>query len=113
MSVSEWVTLPAEVFVAAADEGFHFAVRDGALQHPETAIGVDPLNAAGADFLLHRSDARGDFVGGFDMVHLDVDDADPEGDAGVDAFEGVDVARRAMGEFEDQMIGVQLVEEGV
>lgn len=103
--------LPSEVFVAAADEGFHFAVGDGALEHPETAIGMDPLHATGADFFLHGFDARGDFVGGLDVVDLDVDHADAEGDFLVDMLERIEVAGGAVGEFEDEVVGVEGVEE--
>lgn len=106
MPPSPWRRLQAEVFVAAADEGFHFAVGDRAFEHPETAVGVDPLYTAGADFLFHGFDARGDFVGGLDVIHLDVDHADAEGDFLVDVLEGIEVARRTVGEFEDEVVGV-------
>ena len=72
---------------------------------------MDPFHAAGADFLFHGFDSRGDFVGGFDMVHLDVDHADAEGDFLVDVFEGIEVAGGTMGEFEDEVVGVKGVEE--
>ncbi len=52
---------------------------------------MDPADAAGADLLLDGLDARGDLVGGLDVVHLDVDDADAEGDLFVDALEGVEI----------------------
>ena len=72
---------------------------------------MDPLHAAGADFLFHSFDARGDFVGGLDVVHLDVDHADAEGDFLVDVFESIEVAGRTVGEFENEVVGVEGVEE--
>ena len=40
-----------EVFVATGDECFDFAVGDGAFEHPESAVGVHPADAAGPGFL--------------------------------------------------------------
>ena len=72
---------------------------------------MDPFHAARADFLFHGFDARGDFVGGLDVVHFDVDHADAEGDFFVDVFEGIEVAGRTVGEFEDEVVSVEGVEE--
>ena len=72
---------------------------------------MHPAHAVGADFLFNGFDAFRDFVGGLDVVHLDVDHADAEGDFLVDALEGIQVGGGAVGEFEDEVVGVERVEE--
>src|ERR1035437_3975114 len=103
--------LESQVLVAAGDEGLDLAVGDAALEHPEAAVGVHPADATGADLLFHGLDARRDLVGGLDVVHLDVDHADAEEDFFVDVLERIDVALRAVGEFEHEMVAMQRVEE--
>ena len=68
----------AEIFVAAGDERLNLAVRHRTFEHPETTIRMHPTHAAVADNFLGAFDARGDFVGRLDVVHLDIDDADAE-----------------------------------
>ena len=72
---------------------------------------MDPFHAAGADFLFHSFDARGDFVGGLDVVHFNVDHANTECDFFIDVFEGIEIAGGTVGEFEDEVVGVEGVEE--
>ena len=101
----------AEVEVAAFHQRFHLAVGDGALVHPEPAVGVDPLDAALAEDLGGVVDAGGDLVGGFDGIGLDVDDAQADGQVGAKGFEVVELGIASEGEFEDDVVGVEGVEE--
>ena len=55
--------------------------------------------------------AAGDLFGCLDVVDLDVDHADAEGDARVDLLQGVQVALWAVGEFEHQVVSAQFVEK--
>jgi hypothetical protein len=83
------------------------AVGDAALEHPEAAVGVDELHAACAELFLGRFDAAGDFVGGFDVVHLDVHDAETDTDFGIEFLERVEISGGTMREFEHEVIGAQ------
>ncbi len=105
------VGLESEILVATEDERLHLAIGDGALEHPKATVGVHPAHTTFADFLFDRFDARGNFIGSLDVVYLDVDDADAEGDFLVDLLERVEVALGAMGHFKHEVIAVQGVEE--
>src|SRR5262249_34464710 len=80
------------------DERPQLAVGDGALQHPEAAVRMHPLDALGAQHLDRVVDAAGDFVGLLGFVVLDVDHADAEGDAGLQVAEHVQLLVAAAGE---------------
>ena len=49
----------AQVEIAAGGESGDLAVGNGALEHPEAAIGMDPTDASLADDLFGALDARG------------------------------------------------------
>ena len=83
------IRLEAEILIPTEDEGFHFAISDGALEHPETAVGMDVADATFADFLFDRLDACGDFVQDLLGNPGPFDDTDAEGDLLVDLLEGV------------------------
>ncbi len=97
--------------IPAGDEGFDLPVGDGALEHPESAIGMNPADAALARLFLGPLDARGYFIRGLDVVHLYIDDAEAERDARVDALERVEIGRGTMRKLEDEMVAMQRVEE--
>ena len=63
-----------------------------------TGVGAGGLNGG--------FDRPGDLFGGFDVVDLDVDDADADADTRVYFFQSVEVARRAVRQFQYQVIGV-------
>src|SRR5687767_1113872 len=62
--------LPQEQ-IAALHQRFHFPIRDAALVHPESAVGMHPSDATRADDLRRLLDALGDFFGRLHRVHLD------------------------------------------
>lgn len=69
---------------------------------------ADAVGPGGSDRVFYTT---GDLLGRFDVVDLDVDHADAEADARIDLLQGVQVACRTVGEFEDQVIGAQFVEK--
>src|SRR3954454_20665551 len=54
-----------KVKIAPLDERFHLSVGDRALQHPESAIGVNPTHPAGAQLTFCCLDTLGHFVRSF------------------------------------------------
>ena len=81
------------------------------LSIPKAAVWVDEADAVGSGSGGGFFYAVGDFFGCLDVVDLDVDHADADADARVDVLQGAQVACRAVGEFEHQVIGAQLVEK--
>ena len=101
----------AEEEVSALGQVGDLAVGHGALEHPETAVGMDELDPfipkGGFRFL----DGLGDFFGGFHLVDLDVDDAKPDPGLGPDFLEGLEVVLGPVGQLEDEVVGMEGVEK--
>ena len=102
---------PAFVQIASLDEDLDFAVGDGAFEHPEAAIGMDPADTLRADDPCGLFNAPGDLFRGLDMIDFDIDDTEAELNARIDFLEGVEVAVGPMGQFKDEKIGVEAVEK--
>ena len=68
-------------------------------------------DAAGAERALGAIDGRGDLVRGLDVVDLDVDHPDADADIGAQVRERLEIRWRPVRQLEDQVIGVQLVQE--
>ncbi len=100
-----------EKSIAARHECFQLSVGNGAFEHPESAIGMDPANSTGPECCDGSFDPRGNFVSRLDVVHFDVNHANADGDVVVDFFQRVEVRIRTVGEFENQMVCVQAVEK--
>src|SRR4029078_162973 len=103
--------LQSKVFVPAFDERPHFAIDYRPLQHPEAAVRMRPDDAAFAEHALSNLEAARDSVGSFDVIHLHVDDTDTEGNARIDLAQRLEVDRRAVRDFEHEMLRVELREK--
>jgi hypothetical protein len=88
-----------------------FSIGDAALEHPEAAIGMDELHAAGTELLFGGLDAAGDLVGGFDVVHLDVHDTETDADFRIEVLQGIEIGRRTMRELQHEVVGMQRVQK--
>src|SRR5271155_5720832 len=97
--------------IPAFDQRAHLTIRHTALQHPESAVGVDVAQTACAQRLHHPLDARGDEVGRFYFVVFDIDQADAECDFRIQIGEDLKLVVTAPRKFQYEMIGVQRVEE--
>jgi len=75
--------------VPAGGKSAHFAIGDGALQHPEAAVGVDPSNPLQSQRLDCPLDPPRYLIGGFDLIILDVDHPHAKGDRGFQVAEHV------------------------
>ncbi len=82
------------------------------IQKPQS--GWTQRTRPGPSALLDALDARRATSSGVSIViHLDVDHADAEPMLRVDVPEGLEIARRAVREFEHEMIRVQRIEEPI
>ncbi len=79
--------------------------------HPEAAVGVDVFEAVGAEGFVDAFDGPGDVFGGFDDRGFDVDEAEADADGGLDVLESLQFLITAAGEFEQDVIDVQGVDE--
>ena len=104
--------MAAFIEISAGDERAHFAIGNGALEHPEAAIGMDVVDAIGAEHSGGALDALRDDFGGLDGIVLDVDDADAETYAAIEIAERFEFIVATARELEHQMAGRELVEEG-
>ena len=63
------------------NQGFHLAVGDAPLQHPEAAVRMDITETLDTtDGVGGSIDGPGDLVRALDAIVFDVDDADPDPD---------------------------------
>ena len=92
-------------------KGCDLAVRHRAFEHPEAAVRMDVADPSVPHHGLCVLDGPGDLFGGLDVVHLDIDDPEADPDPLVDILDGLEIFGRSMGEFEDEMVGVQGIEE--
>src|SRR5208337_3340904 len=104
--------MAAFIEISAGDERAHFGIGNGAMEHPEATIGMDVVDAIGAEHSGGALDALRDDLGSLDGIVFDVDDADAETDAAVEIAEGFELVVAAARELEHQMAGIELVEEG-
>jgi hypothetical protein len=65
------------------------------------------LDSVGAEDAGGFFDTGGDGFGGFDGVGLDVDDAEADGEVSAEVFEVFEFGVAAVGEFEDDVVGVE------
>src|SRR5436190_24294209 len=68
-------------------------------------------DAVRSEYFFGSLEGAGDFLWCFDMVHFDVHNAETNTETRVDPFECVEIGRRPVGEFEDQVVGVKTVQE--
>ena len=73
---------------------------------------MDVADAIRAEDFFGALEGARNFVGGLDVIHFDVDDAEAEGEARIDVLESIEVGGWTMGEFEDEVVGVEVVEKG-
>ena len=69
-----------KIEITSTNQRVDFSIRDGAFEHPETAIGMRVADAPGAKSLLGAFKRASHFVRCFNVVDFDVDhtDADPD-----------------------------------
>src|ERR1019366_4853028 len=84
----------AQVEIATWGGGGDLAIGDGASEHPEAAIGMDPTDASGAEDTFGALDGPRDLLGRFDAIDLHIDHADAELDLRVDIFERLQILGR-------------------
>src|SRR5262245_65384490 len=102
----------AEKQVAPFDQRRDLAVGDRAFVHPETAIGIDPFDATFADDLHRLFDPLRHDFGRFDGVDLDVNHAQADADARIEAvFEVLQLVVSSKSHFEQNVIAMQAVDE--
>ena len=82
------------------------------MQHPETAIGVNPAHPLGSQHLDSPLDPPGDQVGRLDNGVLDVNHTDPQCNFRFHLLKERQLVLVAPGEREHQVITGQRVEEG-
>src|SRR5450759_4962118 len=68
---SQWCA--AQVEIATRREGGDLAIGDGASEHPEAAIGMDPTDASGAEDTFGALDGPRDLLGRFDVIDLHIE----------------------------------------
>jgi len=73
-----WMKSNPQIFVSSPHQRFHLAISHRALEHPEAAVRVNPTDAAFAQLALRRLDPGSNLIGCFNVVHFDVDHANPE-----------------------------------
>ena len=69
------------------------------------------LHPTGAQSAFRLLDSMGDFLGRLDVIDLDVDHAQPDPDLRTDLLQRLKVILRAVGKFENEVIGMQGVEK--
>ena len=77
-------------------KGFDLSIGDGALEHPKAAVGMEVMNAFGTQLVCCFLDGLGDFVSGFNMIHLDIDDAQTQTDFRANLLKCLQVFNRSM-----------------
>jgi hypothetical protein len=87
-------------------------IRHRARQHPKAAIGMHPVHSLGTERLDRHFDTPRHFVGCFDLVVLDVDDADAQSDARLEVAKDAQFVIATARKFEHQVIHLQRIEEG-
>lgn len=65
----------AQVKIASLDQRSHLLIGYRARQHPESAIGMNPVNARLAQDTRSALDALSDYIRRLDDIVFDVDDA--------------------------------------
>ena len=65
----------ALIKIATGDQRSNFAIRDGALQHPESAIRIHVFDAVLAEHGFRLFEAARDRVGRFNLSRFDIDHA--------------------------------------
>ena len=90
-SIDRVTLILSQVKIAPLGEVSNFAVGDGALEHPESAVGVDELDAAFAEGDLGFFDRLGDLIGSLDVVDFDVDHTQTDSDFWANLLEGFKV----------------------
>jgi hypothetical protein len=69
---------------------------------------VNPTKPSSTQRLLDPFNPQGDLFGRFDMVDLDIDDAQPKADARIDIIERIQIAGWPVGQLKDNQVGVLL-----
>src|SRR5215813_8968957 len=98
--------------VAPFDQRRDLAVGDRAFVHPETTIGIDPFDAPFANDLYRLFDPLRHGFRRFDGVDLDVNHAQADAYARIEAvFEVLQLVISAKSHFEQNVIAMQAVDE--
>jgi hypothetical protein len=98
--------------VAAGDEGPQLGIGDAPRQHPEPAIGVDEDDPLGPQAAGRALNPPGHLVRRLDLVVLDVDHPDPGTEPRLDLAEHLQLGLGPAGHLQDDMVGLQGVQEG-
>ena len=72
---------------------------------------MDILDTSRSDHLLGLLDGSGDVFRGFDLIDLDVDHPEADSSFPVEILDGLQVILGTVGEFQDEVVGMQGVEE--
>src|SRR5579872_1019193 len=102
----------AFIKLLAGGQRAHLGIGHGTMQHPESAIRMDVVNAVGAERFDGALDALRDQIRRLDGIVLDIDDTDAEPTPAVEIAEGFQFVVAAAREFQHQVTGFELVEEG-
>src|SRR5215510_5974325 len=98
--------------ISSFDQRRDLAVGDRAFVHPETTIGIDPFDAPFANDLHRLFDPLRHGFRRFDGVDLDVNHAQADAYARIEAvFEVLQLVVTARSHFEQNVIAMQAVDE--